>query len=322
MTRSPVVRYAIRRLAWAVASLVAVLTVVFVLVAATPDPNVAAAQFGAAASGENGTAAAESYRAARDRDVPVLQRYVGFLADLARLRLGVSYQGGEPVAGIVLDATRVSAAYVLPATLVSVGIGGSLGLYASLSDSRLFDRLTGALAYAGLGIPAFWIAVTASAFVADASETVWRYTTDVGPLAPPNRVYVVFTAAALATTLLPAQLRYVRAETDTYVREPFVKTAEAKGAGLVRVGRHVLRNAVAPLLSLFVAELLGVLFLTGFILEIVLGVPGLGLVLFEAATQRDVPVVMGVTLVLVTLAVAGRFLVDVLGRAMDPRTAS
>lgn len=312
-------RYVARRVGWALVVAWAVLTVVFVLVAFTRDPNEALAAFGAAQAGENETAVVETYRAARNRDAPPSSRYVDFLWNVARLRLGRSFETGRPVATVLLESGAVTAAYVVPSVIVSSLATGVVGMRAALSDSRLADRVVGAVSYVGLGVPAFWIAVMLSALVATEYEGLVRYATDAGPLSPANRWYLGFVALVLATTLFPTQLRHFRAQFDEYARSEFATMARAKGAGRYRVARHVLRNAVLPLASLFVAELLGLLFLSAFVLEVVLAVPGLGRTLLVAVQARDVPVVMGVTIVFVGLGLAGSVLQDVFKSTFDPR---
>jgi peptide/nickel transport system permease protein len=314
-------RYALSRLGWAVVVAWVVLTAVFAIVAFTRDPTEAGVAFAAARTGENVSAAVDTFRAARNRDAPALARYADFLWDVVRLRLGRSFEGGRPVTAILVESGAVTAAYAVPAVVVSTLLSGVVGSYAALSDSRLFDRLVGLAAYAGLGLPAFWVAVTLSALVATEYDALVRYTVEAGPLSPGNRRYLAFTALVLGTTLFPTQLRHVRAQVDEYARAEFARTARAKGAGRARVARHVVRNALLPLAALFVAELLGLLFLTAFVLEVVLSVPGLGSTLFEAVQRRDLPVVMGVTLVFVALGLAGTLLQDLLRTVLDPRIA-
>lgn len=314
-------RYALSRVGWTVVVAWAVLTAVFAVVAFTRDPNEAGVAFAAAQTGENVSEAVDTFRAARNRDAPALARYADFLWDVVRLRLGRSFESGRPVAAVLVESSGVTAAYAVPAVVVSTLCSGVVGSYAALSDSRLFDRLVGLVAYAGLGLPAFWVAVTLSALVATEYDALVRYATAAGPLSPGNRRYLAFTALVLGTTLFPTQLRHVRTQVDEHARAEFARTVRAKGAGRARVARHVVRNALLPLASLFVAELLGLLFLGAFVLEVVLSVPGLGSALFDAVQRRDLPVVMGATLVFVALGLAGTLLQDLLRTTLDPRIA-
>lgn len=310
--------YALRRVAWGVATIYLVLSLTFALVAFTRDPNAALVGFAAATQGESAAEAMEAYRAARNLDVPVLQRYVGFLVDLSTLRLGQSLNSGRPVASLVAEAGLVSLWYVLPALLVSTVVGSAVGVYATVRNSPVLDRVVSAASYGALGVPNFYLAA-----VALAAGTAVGLDLRASPTAPPAQtptVTLALAAGILTTTLLAAQLRYVRGETASRASMAFVRTVRATGAGRLRVARHLLRVAALPLLSLFAAELLGVLFVGTFVVEAILGVPGLGTLLLDALRTRDVPVVVGSALAFVLVAVVVTVAQDLLRESLDPRT--
>jgi peptide/nickel transport system permease protein len=114
--------FLLRRGAWAATTLFAAMAATFALVALTPDPNVAAAQFGAAVGGGDPEAAGSAYRAARDLDEPVLSRFRSFLVGALTLGLGQSLTNGEPVRAVRRQRALVSLGYVVPATVLSVGV--------------------------------------------------------------------------------------------------------------------------------------------------------------------------------------------------------
>lgn len=310
--------YALRRVGWGVATIYLVLSLTFALVAFTPDPNAALVGFAAAVEGGSAEEAMRAYRAARDLNTPVVRRYVGFLVDLSTLRLGVSLDSGRPVAALVRDSGLVSLAYVLPAVVVSTVVGSAVGVYTTVRDSPVLDRLVAAASYGALGIPNFYLAALALAV-----GTSLGLNLRASPTAPTTAVplrTLALAAAVLTTTLLAAQLRYVRGETASRASMTFVRTVRATGAGRLRVARHLLRVAALPLLSLFAAELLGVLFVGTFVVEAVLGVPGLGTLLLDALDTRDVPVVVGASLAFVVVAVVVTVLQDLVRESLDPRT--
>jgi peptide/nickel transport system permease protein len=311
--------YLLRRAGWAVAALYLVLSATFVLVAGTPDPNEALAAFSAATSGGDAGAAAEAYEAARNLDAPLLGRYVTYMTSLATLQWGMSDSLGRPVTDLVAERLAVSASYVLPSVILAAVLGAALGLYAASSDSRRVDHLVSGVSYAGFGVPNFWLAEVLVAYLTVLFGVSVTYDLAAGLLAPGNLGALTVAVVVLTTTLLAAQLRYVRAETRNYLRESFVKTARAKGVGRWRVVRHAFRNAVLPLVSLLFTELLSVLFVSVFVLEVVLDVPGLGALAYDAIRARDVPLVMGTVLVPVVVGVVGNLAQDVLYTALDPR---
>jgi peptide/nickel transport system permease protein len=295
-----------------------VLSLTFALVAFTPDPNAALVGFAAATQGESAREAMNAYEAARNLDAPILRRYVRFLVDLSTFDLGTSLDSGRPVTALVSEAGLVSLAYVVPAVVVSTAVGSALGVYTTVRNSPVLDRLVAAGSYGALGVPNFYLAA-----VVLAAGTAWGVDLRASPTAPATATPLATLALAalvLTTTLLGAQLRYVRGETASRASMAFVRTVRAKGAGRLRVARHLLRVAALPLLSLFAAELLGVLFVGTFVVEAILDVPGLGTLLLDALDTRDVPVVVGAALAFVLVAVVVTVVQDLLRESLDPRT--
>ena len=123
----------------------------------------------------------------------------------------------------------------------------------------------------------------------------------------------------LGTSLLAGQARYARAESSEYVNAEFVKLLRAKGASGWAVARHLLRNAAVPLLSLFFADLLVIVALNIFVLEVVFGIPGLGQLSYEAIQNRDLPLILGTVMVLVFAGIFGNLFQDITYRTLDPR---
>lgn len=312
--------FLLRRGAWAVATLFVALTATFVLVALTPDPNVAAAQFGAAVGGEDPEAAANAYRAARNLDEPVLSRFSSFLVGTVTLDLGRSLSSGEPVRAILRQRAVISLGYVVPAAVFSVVVGVLVGATTALRDGSLGGRFAGAASYLGLGVPNFWLAALGATYLAGAGGIRSTFDPEAPWLATPNLQLFAVATVVVSTTMLAAQLRYVRAEMDGYADAEFVRLVRAKGGDDRRVARHVLRNAALPLVSLFVTELLATLFVAAVVVETVLGIPGIGAGLLAAIDARDLPVVMGVTLFVVAVGVAARFMQDLLRATFDPRS--
>lgn len=313
------VGYLLRRFAWTVFSLCLVLTATFVLIAAPPDPNAALVAWAAARGGGNASAAMAEFQAAKGLDASLLQRYVSFMTGLVTFQWGTSFHWERPVVDLVADRTVVTLAYVVPAVLFSTVLGTVAGLYASVRKSSALDRLLSGIAYAGFGIPNFWLALVLMALFAGSVGIEAGYDTRQDVTSAHNLLSLLFPAVALGTTLFTSQLRHVRSETTTYLRSDFVKTARAKGVGTLRIARHALRNAALTLVSLVFADLLGALFVSVFVLEVALGVPGIGALAFDAIEFRDVPVVMIAMLIPVVVALVGNFVQDALTVVLDPR---
>ena len=104
-----------------------------------------------------------------------------------------------------------------------------------------------------------------------------------------------------------------------YAASDFVKLVRAKGASNRRVAVHVLRNAAIPVFSMLFTEALGLLVLSVFVIEVLFGIDGFGLLLFRAVEDRDLPVLLGGTVVTIGVGVLGNIVQDVSYSVLDPR---
>ncbi|MBX0295484.1 ABC transporter permease [Haloarcula nitratireducens] len=254
---------------------------------------------------------AEQYLAARGFDRPLWAQYVDWLGDMLTLEWGTSFRVGEPVFPLVVGSVARTAAYVLPALVVAVAAGVSLGLYVALNpESRLADYGLGT-AYALFAVPNFWIGGLLVSLAA--GGVVAR---------PPLLFGYVLPALLTATTILGGVVSYARAYSVEYASAEFVRLVTAKGASKRRVGAHVLRNAAIPVLSMVFTEVLALLVLAVFVVEVLFGIEGFGLLLFRSVQERDLPVLLGGTLVIIAVGVLGNVAQDLSYGVLDPRVGT
>ena len=314
-------RYVLQRVGFAMVAVWAVVTIVFLFVSLTPDPYLAQVLHHATQDTRGDPTAAveqarQSYIATRGLDRPLWVRYTDWLVSVVALDWGRSWSTEMPVFTMVQQYTYRSALYVLPAIALS-SLGGALvGLYSAANRRSLPDRVTTVLAYVGMGIPNFWLAGIAIIFVQDEGlGALKRFSPDPTlPLAS----YLV-PALVLSTVLLGNQIHYSRAEVHEHLKANFVDVLRAKGVSKLQVARHVLRNAALPLFSLFFADLLAVLMLHVFVIETIFGISGIGRLTLLAVEARDLPLIMGVTMVVVFVGIFGNLLQDLLSFVLDPR---
>jgi peptide/nickel transport system permease protein len=327
----------VRRAAFAVFAVFLVTSLVFAFVAATADPFTGQlARLAALESAEEDTPVKQTdawerlieYRQQRNLDEPIGERYVDWLGDIATLDLGTafgttrtgvmfgqSYSGGTPVTSLVGSAVSRTLAYLLPAIVFSVVGGVALGVYTATRQHTLTDRLGTAVAHLGFSLPNFWLAQVVVLSGLGAGGLL-----SGAPGRANGLLYtVVLPAAVLGTSLLAGQLRYARAQSLEYIDAEFIKLVRAKGAGSRRIARHLLRNAAVPLLSLFFADMLGIVVLNVFVIEYVFGIQGLGGLSLVAIQSRDMPVILGTTMVIVLVGVLGNFVQDIVSLVVDPR---
>jgi peptide/nickel transport system permease protein len=300
-----------RRIALGAAAAWGVLTTVFLLFTATKDwvlaEEVGLLRWGQADESEI-AAVRQEYLASRGLDRPLWQQYLDWMGNMATLNWGESFQTGEAVVPIVADAAARTAVYVLPAIALAVALGLVVGLYAAMRpESRLVAAGRGT-SYLFFALPAFWVG---GMFLAAAGTDLLGGS----PLLFDHVLPVALTTA----TLLGGYVSYTRAHAVEYASAEFVKLVRAKGASDRRVATHVLRNAAIPVFSMLFTEALGLLVLSVFVIEVLFGIEGFGMILFQAVEARDLPVLLGGTMLIIAVGVLGNVVQDVSYTVLDPR---
>lgn len=313
-------RYLLRRLGWSGFVIWLVLTATFAIFAAAPDYNMARLVW--AVSQEDPERAHQilvAYREQMHYDEPLLSRYLHWMKVYLTMDWGTSYVREAPVKAIVGRAAPVTLGYVVPSVLLSFVVGAAAGLYSSVERRGVLARLTNSAVYAGLALPAFWVGALALYYASADLGFDLSWSSQAGLLSPGNLAALVLPTLVLSMNLTAVQARYTRAETAEYVVSDFVKTVRASGGGAVDVARHVFRNALIPLSSLFFTRTLTVLLLSIYVLEAVFGLPGLGTLTVESVRDRDVAVIFAITFITVFFGVFGNLLQDVAYAVLDPR---
>lgn len=317
-------KHVTRRVLFAVFAIYLVMSITFGFVALTADPKVGVIAHGTArqAASENANEsereamvqeAVREYREENNLDDPVHERYFRWMVDISTLDWGRSDTQRAPVTTVLGTVIPNTLKYLVPAMLFALVGGLGLGVYSALNPGTVLERFSSGGLYLAYGIPNYWLALVVGLLGLAHGGVVFSSR---------QMTTVVVPAAILGTSLLAGQLRYARAESHEYVNTEFLKLVRAKGASNWRVARHVLRNAALPLVSLFFADLLGVLVVNVFILEQILGINGLGSVGFAAIQQRDLPLILGVGMVLAFAGIVGNLIQDLAYVALDPRVDS
>ena len=273
-------RYVARRAAFALAAAYAVVTLTYVFGAVVVASDL---RTGLAHAQWQGADPADLARLERSLtstfglDEPFLDRLVGWWIDVATLDWGYSSAFDEPVIAVLDGAVLTTLEYVVPGVVLATVLGVLAGLYAALHADGAFDWASRLSAYALLGVPAFVVA-SYGLFLSGYDLRLLGDLSLVLPALDDKTVAML----AVAAGLLVAQLRFARAATLEQTGRSFVKLLRAKGAGRVRLARHVLRNAAIPIASMSVTELLAVLVLNIYVIERAIDIPGLALVSLRA----------------------------------------
>jgi len=310
------------RLATGIAVVAGVVTLTFVLLHTAPgDP--AELLLGPAATPAQ--VAAQRHTLGLDRPLPV--QYATWVADFVRGEWGASIASGRPVRTMLATAWPLTAELVAVSLFFTYLFGIVLGaVQAARSGSRLDTALSvGSVAL--FALPGYWLAlmlVLVFTFELRVLPAFGAAGFDAGVLtgwaAVADRLrHLALPLVTLILIGVGGTARYVRGAMLDVQSQPFVVTARAKGLHPARVMiRHVLRNALIPVLTLLGLGL-PALFSGAVFVEAVFAWPGVGRVLVEAVVARDYPVVLAATAVSALLVVAGNLLADGLAVLADPR---
>ena len=304
-------RFVARRVAAAVLVLWIVMTGVFMLVNVVGDP--ARAALGARAS----PAQLESFRKKHALDQPLGARYAGFVAGLATLDLGRSYQDEQPVAGLI--ARRLPRTLLLGgmAIALEVSLGLGLGIVAALRRGTWIDTVVMACTFLGRSVPSFLLGMWLLGYAA--FRLGWFPIGGYGDTGWDHVWHAFLPALTLALVGAATYARLLRSELVDALRSDYVRTARAQGLTELRVVLvHAGRNALLPVIALLGASLR--LTVSGaVIIETVFGWPGMGRLAVESITGLDLPVVLGIVFVACAVVQVGNLVADLASFALDPR---
>jgi len=314
----------LRRALQAVATFAVAIALLFVLMRAAPgDPL-----FRLSADRPISQKEIAVLRARYGLDQPVGRQLAAFVGGLVRGDLGVSIEHGRPVTALLaerLPATLLLGGSVL---LLNFTVGLWLGVRQAVRRGAREDRWLTTLSLTGYAMPSFWLGLVLAWLVG----VEWRLlpaagmqdpllSSDAGFLSRTGDVlrHLVLPVLTLSVVSIAATMRYQRAAMLEVLRLPYIVTARAKGLPeRVVTWRHAWRNALFPIITLF-GLWLPILVSGSVFVEAVFAWPGLGSLAAGAVGSRDYPLLMGASLLVAALVVAGGFLTDVAYALLDPR---
>ena len=260
----------------------------------------------------------ENIRRIHGLDRPLMERYRNWLAEAARGDLGHSLVLQSPVWSLIrlpLLRTGVLAAVAL---LIAWAISLTLGIGAARRPGSLIDRLCSVIVLLTSSTPRIVLALLALTLISSTPlMNVVGPTTNSG--AGVWSIRVIPSAIILSAPLIAAFLAQTRVAIREALDEDFVRAARARGAPEWMVLlRHALRPAAGPLITILGLSLGGVMS-GSVVVETVMGWPGLGQLTVSAVETRDIPLLLGVTLVAAAAVMAGNLAADILQRLNNPR---
>jgi peptide/nickel transport system permease protein len=314
--------YVIRRLLALIPTLIFASFIVFITVRMIPG-NIIDLMLS-----QNDVSAAKQTRAQLEAvlglDQPIYTQYFRWIgALLFHGDLGESLWSNTPVMEQILQRLPVTFELGAMALIVALIVGIPIGVYAALKQDTIGDYILRTVSILALAIPAFWTGTLVMVF-----PSIWwgwspsvRYVTlTQDPVA--HLLQLVIPALILGKAFSAIIMRLTRTLMLEVLRQDYIRTARAKGLSVgTIVTRHALRNALIPVVTL-VGLQAPVLFGGAVILEQIFVIPGMGLLLLEAVSSRDYPVITGVFLVIGVSVVMINLLVDLSYGWLDPRVRS
>jgi peptide/nickel transport system permease protein len=304
-----------KRLITLVATLVGTSIVVFLVLEILPG-NAAQILMGPDASPE----AVEALARKLGIDRPATERYWTWVSGLVVGDLGLSYAYSTPVGEIVLERLTVTVPLAMMAMLFTTVLALAAGIYAASRHNKVGDVGIMGLTQIGIAIPNFWFAILLillfSVYLGWFSAggfPGW----DEGILNGLRAL--LLPALSLAVVQSAILARITRSAVLEVLREDFVRTARAKGlTERAALWGHVLRNALIPVITVMGLQFAELLAGT-IVVESVFYLPGLGRLIFQSISNRDLIVVRNCVMLLAAMVVIVNFVVDVLYAVIDPR---
>ncbi len=321
--RGPHLRFLLRRLRAGVPVVLLIVTFNFFMLHLAPgDPA-------SVLAGESGAASPEYIAQLRaqfglDRSLPV--QYFSYLSHILRFDLGYSFRYGASNLSLILDRLAATLLLMVSSTVLAVSVGAALGVYVAARRQSVAARVMLVLAVLAYAAPVYWLGLmlivafsielrllpTSGMWTVGAEYQGLRYGLDVAQ-------HLLLPALTLSFFYMALYMRLMRTSVLDTLGRDFITTARAKGVRPGRIlRRHVLRNAIVPVLTMAGVQVSGMLG-GAVVVESVFGWPGLGQLAFEALRSRDLNLLLGILILSSLLVIIVNTVVDLLHARIDPR---
>lgn len=299
-------RFLARRAVASVASLLALIVMVFFLQRLTGDPTLLYLPVDASLE------AREQFRHLHGFDDPLMMQFFRYIGDMLTLDFGTSIRMAAPALDVVLEAFQWTLTLAL-VTLSFVAVAAiGLGSLAAFNVGGIFDRIATFFSLIGASAPDFWVAIVAIVFFA--LQLDWLPTSGTGTI-----WHWILPVAVLFIRPFGLLTQVVRGSMITTLSSDYVKTARAKGIRPRRViFVHSLRNGMLPVITVLSDQATTILN-GAVVVETIFGFPGVGNLMIESILARDFTVVLATIIVTAFAIFIMNILVDITYAILDPR---
>ncbi len=316
-------RFVVRRLLWTVVLVFAVTIVTYAIFFLIPgDPAQLAAGQGASQR------SIAFVRKLLHFDEPVWRQYVRFVWNLfAHGSLGYSYVNREDVTRKVAEGLPVTASLITGGVLIVLLVSIPVGVLSAVRPRTLLDRVSMVFVLLGISTHPVWLGLVLSyvfGYKLGITPIAGYCNAVAGPYDPCGGAvqwasHLILPWITFSVLFAALYVRMIRAQLMEAMTEDYVRTARAKGVSELRViFRHAMRNSMLPMVTILGMDL-GLAFGTAVFIEQTFGLPGIGRELLQASSQLDLPVIVGVVMVVALIVIVLNLLVDITYGVLDPR---
>ncbi|KMJ57820.1 diguanylate cyclase [Bacillus sp. LL01] len=254
---------------------------------------------------------------------PVHIQYYRWVSNMVKGDFGDSLiRRGVPVSEMIMNRLPNTLLLMIVSTILAVIVAIPFGVISARKQYSLTDYTVTVTSFLGLATPNFWIGLVL--IMIFAVQLQWMPTGGVATLNADFSIldrlhHLILPAFVLATADMAGLTRYTRSSMLEVLKQDYMRTARAKGLKENKVTyKHGLRNGLIPVITIFGLMLPG--FIGGsVIVEKIFAWPGIGLLFFDSAFQRDYPVIMALTVISAVFVVIGNLIADILYAIFDPR---
>lgn len=261
-------------------------------------------------------------------DKPLWAQYVQFLNGALHGNLGNSFAFGLPAIQLVIERMPATLELALLATMIALGAGVPLGLWAGLRPNSFVDRSILSVSILGFSLPTFWVGLLLIMLFSvqlgwlpagGRGETRKIMGIALSCLTLDGLRHILLPAVTLSLLNIALVIRLTRAGTQEAMLQDYVKFARAKGLFETRVvGVHVLKNIAIPVLTVIALQF-GSIIAFAIVTETIFAWPGMGKLIIDAIQLLDRPVIVAYLMVIVVLFVVINLFVDLMYMLLDPR---
>jgi len=256
-------------------------------------------------------------------DKPLYVQYWTWVVKLLHGNLGYAYSYHQSVTSLILLNLPRTLALVLTSIVLSHILAIFIGVYQAVRRDRASDHGITVVTYLLYSMPTFWLGmILISIFALSLRILPAGGLTDpfaTNPTLGNYLQHMILPSLVLILGTIPGWSRYVRSRMIETLVQDYIRTAHAKGLrSRTILMRHALKNSLLPLITL-AGMSLPVLFSGALIIEMIFNYPGMGLLFWNAAQDRDYPVVLGIVIMVGVLTIVGNLLADIVYGIVDPR---